>query len=129
MQKDEGQHQRDDNAQLVDRHDLGGVPDLERAVVAQPRGTGRKAREDQKQPAFTADPGNAALCVGEKHHAPRHDKDYHCTDGRCQIGGNPLDADFSQYGCERRKDSAQQCKDEPHEKPSAMSECSYAFLL
>lgn len=114
MQKHERQHERDDHAELIDRHDLRRLPDLQRAVIAQPRRPRRQTREDQKQPALPADVRKSALRVGHEHHTPRHRQHDHRADGSREVGVHALDAHLGQNGRQRREHGREQSKYEPH---------------
>jgi hypothetical protein len=50
VQEHDGQDHRDHDAQLIDGGDLGSLAKLQRPEVAQPRGAGRQAGQDQEQP-------------------------------------------------------------------------------
>lgn len=52
MEKNESQNKGDNDAELVNRNDLGRFADLQRPVVAQPRSTRCKPRKDKEKPAF-----------------------------------------------------------------------------
>ena len=116
LQDHKGQSQGDHHAELVHRNHLGGGPDLQSVVIAQPAGPGGQAGKDQKQPASARDIPHAALGPGEEHHAPAHDQHHHRADGGGQGGVDPLDADLGQDGGKGRKHGTAQCKHEPHSK-------------
>ena len=65
-----GKQNGDDDGQLIDRNDLGDIPNLQRMIIAEPRCAGCQARKNQKQPALAADIVYTALRVGQKDHAP-----------------------------------------------------------
>ena len=114
MQENKGQHQGDDHAQLVDGHHLGRLAHLQSLVVAQPGGAGSQAREDKEKPALPADPRDAALAAGEKHHTPGHKHNHHGADGRGQVGIYTVNADLRQNRGECREHGGQQCEHKPH---------------
>ena len=103
------------------RHHLAGLSQLQCPVVAQPRRARGQAGQDQKQPAFPADLGNAALRVGQEHHAPGHDHHHQCANGRRQIGIDPVDADFRQDRGQRGKYRGKHRIHSPHEFPSPLT--------
>ena len=94
MQKNKGQNQRNDHAQLVNGNHFGCIRHLERLVVAQPRCAGGKAGQNQKKPAAFADLRNPALRIGEKHHHPRQEQNNAGPNGGRQIGIDAFDPDF-----------------------------------
>ena len=102
------------DAQLVHRHHPGGLPQLQGPVVAKPGRAGGKPRQDQKQPAAAADLPQAALGMGEEHHPPGHRQYHHRSDGRRQVGRDPLYAYLRQNRCQRSKHRRPQRQYEPH---------------
>ena len=51
MEKHKREHQRNDDAQLINWYDLGCVTNLKRFVITEPGSPRRKSGENQKQPA------------------------------------------------------------------------------
>lgn len=73
MKQEEGQEQGNDDAQLVDGHDLGHVAQLQGLVVAKPRRPRRQARQDEKESALPADAANVVPVSRQTDHAEGHD--------------------------------------------------------
>ena len=116
VEEQECQCQSDDHAELVNGDHLGHLSDLDGLVIAQPGGAGGQAGQDQEQPAFLTDGGDAALGVGQKHHAPGHEEDNAGSDGGGQVGIDAFNAHLGQNRGQRREHSGQQCQNEPHNK-------------
>ena len=114
VEKHRRHHQRDDHAEFVDGHHLGHLANLDGAVVAQPRRAGGQPGQDEEQPAFPADLRDAALGVGEEHHAPGHGHHHHGADGGGQVGVDAVDPHLGQDGGECGKYGGQKGKNKPH---------------
>ena len=67
MQKRKGQHQSDDHAELVHRHHLRRLSDLQRAIVAEPGRARGQSGENEKDPAPATDRSKACLRIRQKH--------------------------------------------------------------
>ena len=67
VEEDKGQNQGNYHAQLVHRHNLRHLAQLQGPVVAQPGRACGQTGQNQKQPAPEAHPGQRGLLPGEKH--------------------------------------------------------------
>lgn len=87
-QEDDREYGDQDDAQLGDRRDSCSIAELEGAEVAEPRGTRRKAGQEQEHPR----PAGHLPGPGRPLDSARHDDD----DEGLEIGIDALDADLGE---------------------------------
>ena len=89
---------RNQNAQLVDRHHDAGQAVLQRLIIAEPGGSGGQARQADKAELPFRNLLQGVLLALDPNDQPCHNQHDTGTDGRAEIGFHAVDADFSEYG-------------------------------
>lgn len=112
-EKRHAEHRDEDDAQLIDRCDAGGIADLQGAEVANPGGTRRKARKGKEQPASRTDRIEWLKFARDRKKDGQHGNYHQRPKERGQIGVDPFDADLRENRGHRGEAGGAQCPDEP----------------
>ena len=89
-----GKNDGDQDAQLVDRHHLVHLAQLEGFVVAQSGRTGSQAGEEEEAPGLAADGGEIVVSAGDQHHELGEHQHHNGAQGCGYVGIGLFDAAF-----------------------------------
>src|SRR2546425_3695139 len=124
-QEEEREHRDQHEAQLVNRRDLRGVADLQRAEVTDPRGAGGQPGQHQEEPGVRGERERVAPLARGVHEPGQHDDDDRRANEGRQIGIDTFEPELGEDGGERREHGGPERPVEPagvaHHAPIAAS--------